>query len=529
MISVGAARLASWSFAPGWVRRTTGAVSAAWIVAGITVLALGVRLAGLDARPVWADEAMSAYWASFPLSTIPGLLLQNESHPPLYYALLHFWLWLPQNDLVLRLPSPIFGALTVPSTFAIGRHLAGARVGVLAAAMLAIQPLAVWHSQEARPYALLTLLVALALWLVARPGGLRMPAAIVGYALVTALALYTHYGAALLLTVLAGATLVLRGQPSSRRALAGWLAGNVLAVALFTPWLLALGGVVQEAPGAYTDSYVPNPPNARALLSMPFDLLVPYAAALPGAIRLGVFGLLALVGALGTWRVHRTGGLLLVVWVGVSVGLVWWVAQRYPVFFQAKVFLPLMPALVILLAAGLHELWQARRRAGILAAVLMAAVFVPQTIQVYMPPPTYADGAPLGPYTEDWRSVASYVAERAAPSSVLLFLPAGFELPFARTYRGLPLPMHGLPVDTLATAGPLGVSVTPSDLPRLADQAGDGDFWLITLAPPAPQMGVELALAYYDGRAALRERVRFGVLLVNHYGPAPTAARPVGT
>ena len=57
----------------------------------------------------------------------------------------------------LRLPSAVFGVLTIPLVYALGRTIRDHRLGIVAALLFAISPFQVWYSQEARGYSLLTL------------------------------------------------------------------------------------------------------------------------------------------------------------------------------------------------------------------------------------------------------------------------------------------------------------------------------------------------------------------------------------
>ena len=90
------------------------------------------------------------------LSTIA----RTESTPPLYYALA--WLWAKlfgHGEAGLRSLSAVVGTLTVPVAWRAGGELFGAaRAGLVAAALVAVNPYFVWYSQEARSYSLLVLM-----------------------------------------------------------------------------------------------------------------------------------------------------------------------------------------------------------------------------------------------------------------------------------------------------------------------------------------------------------------------------------
>jgi uncharacterized membrane protein len=137
-------------------RHDAGPWSPRVIVGLLTIFGLGIRL--IIVRGFWLDEATSGYDSRL---SYGGMLheLLHDNHPPLTYSIL----WLvshtvgsTQTD--LRLPSVLFGTLTIPMLYLAGRALFHERVGVLAAAFGTVGAMAVWYSQEARMYGLFMLL-----------------------------------------------------------------------------------------------------------------------------------------------------------------------------------------------------------------------------------------------------------------------------------------------------------------------------------------------------------------------------------
>lgn len=134
-----------------------------WIVAGLTALAAAVRFATLGLQSYHHDEVVTA------TRILPGSFGQamdavgySESAPPLYYALA--WLWTQvagTGEVGLRSISALAGVATVPVAYWIGAELRGRRTGIVAAALVAVNPMLVWYSQEARAYSLFALLAAL--------------------------------------------------------------------------------------------------------------------------------------------------------------------------------------------------------------------------------------------------------------------------------------------------------------------------------------------------------------------------------
>lgn len=136
-----------------------------WIVAGLTLLGAVLRFATLGVQAYHHDEIVTA---SRVLRVGFGHAMDavgfSESAPPLYYALA--WIWTQfagTGEWGLRSLSAAAGVATIPVAYLVGRELRGARAGVVAAALVAVNPMLLWYSQEARAYALLGLFCALSL------------------------------------------------------------------------------------------------------------------------------------------------------------------------------------------------------------------------------------------------------------------------------------------------------------------------------------------------------------------------------
>ncbi|HWW67421.1 MAG TPA: glycosyltransferase family 39 protein [Solirubrobacterales bacterium] len=180
---------------------------------GLTVLAAAIRFSTLGLQSYRHDEAVTAGRVLLSgLSQTMHQVWAGESTPPLYYLLA--WLWshlFGVREVGLRSLSALFGTATIPVAYLVGRELIGRRAGLAVAAIVAVSPMLVWYSQDARAYALLVLLstTAFLFFLRARrPRGRRAenrrisseigPSAGRGWdlgwwAVFSALALATHY------------------------------------------------------------------------------------------------------------------------------------------------------------------------------------------------------------------------------------------------------------------------------------------------------------------------------------------------
>jgi mannosyltransferase len=272
-----------------------------WPLAALTLLAAALRLSTLDLQSFWYDEAFTPVHVLHPsLWATLRAVVHTENTPPLWYLLA----WadarvLGTGEVALRLPSALAGIATVPVAWAIGRELVGGytnssarRAAGVCALLVAVDPLFVWYSQEARAYALFVLMGALAMLCFLRAQREPTPRRMAAFALSAALALLTHYFAVFLLIPMA---LWLLCERRTRRASVPALALLVLVGAALLPLISAQGG--------HGTQWIGRWPLRERLEAIPQYFLTGYSGAPLGhGIELLV-ALPILAGlALGLWR-----------------------------------------------------------------------------------------------------------------------------------------------------------------------------------------------------------------------------------
>ncbi len=226
---------------PATARGRTALLSL-WPLVALTVLAAALRLSTLGLQSFWYDEAFTPVHVLHPsLWATLRSVVHSENTPPLWYVIA----WADARvfgtgELALRWPSALAGIATVPLAWTIGRELTGRRAtAIAAAALVAVSPLLVWYSQEARAYELFVLTGAVAMLCFLRalrqPGPRRMAA----FALSGAVALVCHYFAVFLLVPMA---LWLLWERRTRRAAVPAVGVLVLVGAALLPLIAAQGG-----------------------------------------------------------------------------------------------------------------------------------------------------------------------------------------------------------------------------------------------------------------------------------------------
>lgn len=211
----------------------------------IMLTGLALRLFTIGERGLWGDEAWRVYAARLPsIGDVIHVAWAQPPSAPLWWVGLHLWIVLfGHGDVVVRLFSVPASLGALPAIYWLGNLAVGRTVGLVAAGLLAISPMAVEVGQEATMYAwamlLATLTVASALaWLKTGRGAAR-------YVALAALLLYTHYMGALLIGEALVAALAWLRRPSlwGERPMVGarsWLAAHGVILLLWLPWLAAM-------------------------------------------------------------------------------------------------------------------------------------------------------------------------------------------------------------------------------------------------------------------------------------------------
>lgn len=144
----------------------------AWhvILLFVTLLAFLLRLYQLDQQSLRGDEAATVLYSAMPVSELWELARVTDPHPPLYYAMLHPWQgWVGEGVWAMRFAGAAASTLAIPALYSLSqRTLRRRSVSLLAAALLALNPLQIWLAQDIRSYPFFTtlgLLSSMALWI----------------------------------------------------------------------------------------------------------------------------------------------------------------------------------------------------------------------------------------------------------------------------------------------------------------------------------------------------------------------------
>lgn len=213
-----------------------------------------LRMVGSGRRSLWFDEAREVDVAWQPLSELLGYAA-DMMQPPLYSLVLHPWLALGSGEVWLRALSALLscGAVLAVALWAAHRH--GPRAAPWAGMCLALLPMSVRYGQEIGEYALVECALAWTCLCLDRALVRGTRAAWVAFGAAATAALFSHYGAMLVLAPVVA--LAAGGLLRARRlsALAHLTAAVAAAAMLFAPlaltWLPAARAKVPELAAAH--------------------------------------------------------------------------------------------------------------------------------------------------------------------------------------------------------------------------------------------------------------------------------------
>jgi len=159
----------------------------------IVILGSALRIYGLSYKSMWADEVWSIELSGKNIPEVIRDSFLRDRHPPLYYIMLHFFLYFGDSEFVARLPSVIFGVLSIWLIYKVGRLFFGKREGLISAFLLSISTMHIHYSQEARMYSLFILLALFSLFLFYKAVKENSRKLWIGFMLSTMLGILSHY------------------------------------------------------------------------------------------------------------------------------------------------------------------------------------------------------------------------------------------------------------------------------------------------------------------------------------------------
>jgi mannosyltransferase len=408
----------------------------------IFLLGFGLRLYGLDSSSLWLDEIFTATTARLDLASILQFHLEEAANPPLISVITHlFFACWGQSEFVARLPSALFGSLSILLIYEVGKELWSRKVALTGAFLLAVNAYHVHYSQEARHYALMVFLALLSVIFLLKALQRNKPLLWAGFAVSTTLGLYNHYFAFLTLPALVALgtwdllekwKLHLKGERSSQDASAHQIyasvksqamlfaASLVLIALLYLPWASTL---LAQFPKRLSPQ-----PIGLSTISLKLSLhrlsetLASYSDL---GVAASLLWALAILVGLATSGKKRSA--VAVLWIGSPFIFLAVVQVKH--FFSIRYTIFILPLCLLLMGRGLTALaaWLERPLGRLTRHPHSAPVLLSSFAILW----GLLSVAPLADhYThekEDWRDAARYLAANMAPGDAILADSTAYE------------------------------------------------------------------------------------------------------
>ena len=458
--------------APATALRLPVRVTPLRLAIALSAVAFAVRLIDLNGRPLWLDEAYSAWFSAQSWHVLWTEVPKYETHPPFYYSLLKLWRTVFGGTAVaLRSFSMLFGVAAMPLVVAASLELEHQRPtgrpllrSGIAAFLAACSPMLVLLGQEARPYPLLIFAYALATL-----GLLRLlrefgsgPGDWASWLMLAAgaeLGLWAHGLGLLYAFCLAGALAPAWLKPpfSRDRLVRGIVAASLTGI-LYLPCLLMIVNRAGDWGGHGWLTWSPVMTlQLLSLYAVPVEVLTIGSAV--AALVMILLAKRAAQDGLTTvgWTADRA---LLLLWWGPPLIAVVVSQLGMPIFLVRTLAGTLIPAYLAL--AGVLARAQSPRERLALAAALVITL-IPSTLQVA-----------LRPATESWGEVAAYLQRNVRPGDQVWVYPNDSALPLREAgasgaLRGIPGDYPAIGIKGPIRAGsPAVVSLTSAQAENVA-------------------------------------------------------------
>ena len=374
------------------------------------LLAFALRLHHLDAFSFWLDEGLTPLRSGYDLPTIWQNIniIQGynspDTHPPLYYTLIHFTrALLGDSDFAFRYPSLLWGMVLLPLIYQLGRKIGPTRLALCAFWLAVINPQQIWYAQEARMYTQLVTLMAASSYVLLQAHRPQAPIwrNLSLYLLMAGFAFYTHYTAAFLILGqgLLWLPLLWRARFGRLLIVATLFVGAIIA----TPFSTQIIGRLRAGPETDYHLVPPHIFFSDIVRGFSFGRTLPFDTPLWQGVALCV----ALLLLVGIWHARPHRPFLLIYLLSATLGLLLGSYLFKPMYLGAHHIMVGSPAFLLLLATALNRpKW---------SLILLAPLLFGTTVSLnnLYNNPTYAK--------EAYRTLVQYIEEQAAPDDLVLY------------------------------------------------------------------------------------------------------------
>lgn len=382
----------------------------------ILTISLVLRLIALN-QSLWLDEAINVNnAAALDLKSLVLNYSLGDFHPPLYHILLRGWILLfGSSEIAVRIPSIIFGVITVYLTYLIGKKLFEEKTALIGATLAATAPLHIYYSQEARMYALAAATATASVYFFISLLKKDTLGSWLGFVISTTLMLYSDYLPYFLIPIYI-IYLVVERKIVGKATLRAFIPAFLAIFLFLIPWLVILpkqivGGLsVAAATPAWAQ--VVGQKEIKNLLITPVKFTIGRISNDNNLIYaflfapIGIF--VSFLFLVSLFRISRLR-LFLWYWLFGPITLAYLISSFIPIFAYFRLIFAL-PAFYLIIASATNIInWPPQTR--FLLAIVLSINLV--SASIYFLNPKFQ--------RENWKDAVSWVRQNSTPQTIVLF------------------------------------------------------------------------------------------------------------
>jgi len=300
-----------------------------------------LRIFGLDAKDLWHDEVISIY-------RFKEVRVNYDHHPPLYHILLQFWIrCFGKTEFAVRSLSVLAGIGSLFFLYKIGELLVNKKLGLISSLLLALSPLHIWYSQEARNYNLsvfLILVSAFVFLLCLKKDKFFLWTIFIA---ITSLSIYTSYFAFFIIIAEGILFFIKEFRPIFKK----WAASIFLVFIISLPLL----STTIKQTLFIKESFWVYKPTIKSIIITLENFNIGYNGTSLMYILSWIFFLFFLIGVVHLFYYKRNELFLLLSFLFTSIVISFFISQFMPIYLDRQLIL-FSPFYYIIIAQGLIKL-----------------------------------------------------------------------------------------------------------------------------------------------------------------------------
>lgn len=353
----------------------------------------------------WLDEIGQVNTAKMAFPEFFHTIIYHHLSPPIDYIITKYILNFGSSELILRLPSIIFGIISIYLFYLLSRQFVDKNISLYAVTLFAFSPLAIEYSQEVRMYSLYLLLSLASAIIFLKQIKTYSHCLFISITLINTLLMLTHYFGFIVLFIQGAA--VLMSNFSIRKKVFIFIQTTILPISIFSLiWgkyfimqLVRIHGNISYGlkPNLQYFQYLINAYSSNAeLVSHHLNYL---------------YLLLFVAGLLISFRL-KTKPLLFLPFTILIVPILLFFLSKFFIIVTPRNLIILLPYWCLICAIGWNSCISYFIHPPVKSLPILIMLLSPAVYNYHF------NGRPF--YKPDWKTVAKYIESRKQPDEIII-------------------------------------------------------------------------------------------------------------